>query len=82
MLSNAKTYCSLRQGQMRKLEKRVLIATADLLVTSPVTDWHSFTVTGKTTPLLGGSFAPVLTEKQCRRLPALIQLQQRLGSAS
>ena len=70
---------SAARAQMRKLEKRVLIATADLLVTSPVTDWHSLRLQVKRLRYWGEGFAPVLTEKQCRRLPALIQLQQRLG---
>jgi len=70
---------SVARAQMRKLEKRVLIAAADLLVTSPVTDWHALRLQVKRLRYWGEGFASVLTEKQCRRLPALIQLQQSLG---
>lgn len=65
--------------QTRRLGKRVRVAAAGLLVTSPITDWHLLRLRVKRLRYWGEGFSPVLTEKQCRRLPVLIKLQQRLG---
>ena len=65
--------------QNRKFEKRVLIAAADLVVTSPVADWHLLRLQVKRLRYWGEGFTSVLTERQCCRLPELIKLQQKLG---
>nr|WP_246358858.1 CHAD domain-containing protein [Tolumonas osonensis] len=70
---------SAARAQNRKFEKRVLITAADLQMTSPVADWHLLRLQVKRLRYWGEGFASVLTENQCRRIPALIALQQRLG---
>ena len=63
----------------RQLEKRFLKAAADLQLSSPIADWHSFRLQVKQLRYWGQGFAAVLTQRQNRRLPILIELQQSLG---
>lgn len=70
---------TLARAQTRKLEKRFLIAAADLQLNSPIADWHALRLRVKQLRYWEEGFSVMLTRRQCRRLSALVQLQQRLG---
>lgn len=70
---------SAARQKSRQLEKRFLKAAADLKMNSPIADWHSLRLQVKQLRYWGQGFVPVLSKRQNRRLPILIELQQNLG---
>ena len=70
---------SAARRKSRQLEKRFLKAAADLQLNSPIAEWHALRLQVKQLRYWGLGFAAVLTKRQNRRLPILIELQQSLG---